>query len=154
MFKKFILILTILTLFTGCDKKINQNDDKERFYLENKYYNKGEFITIDSSKFDDIKDESYVLFTYNNYCAFQVSCEDIFKSFMELYKIDFISIPVDEFKKTSLHDTVKYAPSIILVNKGKIVAYLDADKDEDLDKYQDSEVFAKWMNEYVYFKKK
>ena len=70
---------------------------------------------------------------------------------MKKYKIDFLSIPFEEFKNTNIYKTVKYAPSVILVEKGNVVAYLDAESDDDLNKYQDINEFEEWMNNYVYF---
>ena len=43
--------------------------------------------------------------------------------------------------------------TIIIIHKNKIVAYLDADKDEDVDKYQDIKAFTNWVNQYVYLEK-
>ena len=73
---------------------------------------------------------------------------------MTKYSIDFIKIPFDKFKETYLYDEVKYAPSIIVVSDRKVITYLDANKDEDLDKYQDEKAFEKWLNNYIYFTKK
>lgn len=54
-------------------------------------------------------------------------------------------------KKTYLYKKVKYAPSVIIVKKQKIIAYLDAEKDEDMDKYQDEKEFEKWLKKYIIF---
>jgi len=141
--KKVVLFIITLLLITGCKEK-----QIEKFHLNNKYYNEGKFITI--KNLDDLKNDSYILYTYNNFCTFNVPCEDIFKSYMEKYKIDFYGIPFDDFKKTSLYKEVKYAPSIILVKDGKIVEYLDANSNKDLEKYQDTKKFEEWINKYIY----
>ena len=141
--KKVVLFIITLLLITGCKEK-----QIEKFHLNNKYYNEGKFITI--KNLDDLKNDSYILYTYNNFCTFNVPCEDIFKSYMEKYKIDFYRIPFDDFKKTSLYKEVKYAPSIILVKDGKIVEYLDANSNKDLEKYQDTKKFEEWINKYIY----
>ena len=49
---------------------------------------------------------------------------------------------------------MKYAPSIIIVKDKEIVSYLDANSDEDLDKYQDEEAFESYLNKYIYFNDK
>ena len=90
-----------------------------------------------------------MLFTYNNFCSLPISCEKIFKSFASDYKIDFLSMPFSEFKNTYLYDTVKYAPSVLIVENNKIIAYLDANKDDDLEKYQDVNKFKDWINNYI-----
>ncbi len=73
---------------------------------------------------------------------------------MQKYKIDFLSMGIDDFKKIDLYSEVKYAPSIIIVDKGKIVTYLDAESDEDSEKYHDPDKFEDWISNYVYLTKK
>ena len=151
--KKIIMMFLILILFfvTGCTKKTNQNDGKDRLYLSSVYYNKGEYLDITSEELSSKSDETYILFTYNNYCNLSVPCDQIFAKFMKKYNIDFLSIPYEEFKETSFYETVKFAPSVLVIKKEKIVAYLDAESDEDLIRYQDADEFEKWLNEYIYF---
>lgn len=144
MNKKLLAIfIFLLIIVSGCNK--------ERFYLDDKYYNKGEYIKVSSTDID--KKDSYVLFTYNNYCSLAVPCEDIFEEFMKEYKIDFLSMPFEEFKKTYLYKKVKYAPSIIVVNKGSVVSFLDANNETDLEKYQNVDIFRDWISEYIYLEK-
>lgn len=144
MLKKLYLVLTIL-LLVGCGSK--------KFYLEDKYYQDSKYIDISLNEYNKIKDTSYVLFTFNSYCQFSKPCDQVFKEVMEQYNISFLAMPYDRFKNTSLHDKVKYAPSIIIVKKGKIVAYLDAESNKDIDIYQDSKKFEKWLSKYIYLEK-
>jgi hypothetical protein len=141
--KKVVLLLVIF-LLVGCT-------NNKLFNLTDKYYNKGEFINISAK---DIKeDESFVLYTYNNFCVLPVHCENIFKEVMEKNKIDVLSIPFDDFKNTNFHKEVKYAPSILIVRNGDIVAYLDANSDKDLEKYQNITKFEEWLKEYINLEK-
>ena len=151
--KKITVFLIIVLLLTGC--KLNQDDGKERLYLSEKYYNSdGKYIDISREDLLDKEDETYILFTYNNYCNLSVPCDQIFEVFMKKYKIDFLSIPYEDFKETTLHDTIEYAPSVIVIDKGEIIAYLDAESDEDLIRYTDAKKIKKWLDEYVYFSSK
>ena len=150
--KKVLLIIFSILLLTGC--KINQDDGKERMYLSDNYYNNGEFIELKSNDLLDKVNDTYLLFTYNNYCSLPIPCEDIFKSFAKKYKIDFISMPFGEFKNTEFYNTVEYAPSVLRIKDNKIVAYLDANSDKDLEKYQDLKEFELWLDKYIYFNKK
>ena len=140
--KKTLLIIILLTL-TACTST-------QKTYLENKYYNEGNFIEI--KNIDNLENETYILYTYNNYCTFEKPCEDVFKEYMEKYKIDILKIQFDNFKKTSLYKQVKYGPSIIIVKNNKILAYLDANKKQDKQKYQDITEFENWINKYIYTK--
>ena len=137
---KKVLLLIVLLLITGCKS--------EKIYLSDKYYNEGNYISVKS--LDGLEKDSYVLYTYNYYCSFKIPCEKVFKEYMEKYKIDFISMPFEYFKQTSFYKKVKFGPSVVIIKEGKIIAYLDADKDEDLEKYQDSKKFEEWINNYIY----
>ena len=68
---------------------------------------------------------------------------------MSKYKIDFLSISFKEFKNTKYYKKIKYAPSIIIIKEGNIVAYLDPNSDDDLGKYQDTNKLEEWIKEYV-----
>lgn len=147
-----IIVFVIIISFLLCFRLKN---NKDKFYLSNKYYNNGSFITETSVEVQKLVNnkESFLLFTYNNYCTLPIPCEDIFKEFSKNNNIDVVSIPFSDFKNTSLYKTVKYAPSIIVVKEGKIVSYLDAERDDDLNKYQDVNEYREWLNNYIYFSK-
>ena len=68
--KKLIIILLPLLILTGCKKQ-------EKINLTNKYYNEGKFITINT--LENLEEETYILYTYNNYCTFEIPCDKIFK---------------------------------------------------------------------------
>ena len=146
MLKKVILIIMLLLVCACTEKNI------EKFYLSNEYYDVSGFISIDENDINYLSDKNYILFTYNNYCNLSTPCEEIFEEFMVSKNISFLSIPFEDFKKTSFYSTVKYAPSIIIIKEGKIVAYLDANSDDDLNKYQEVNSFSEWINQYIYLK--
>lgn len=136
------LIIILMICFIKKDNKI---------YLSNKYYNEGGFIQVES--LDNLESDNYLLYVYNDYCNFKIPCETIFKSVMNKYKLDVVSIPFLKYKNTNLYKKVKYAPSIIIIEKGRVKSYLDANKDSDVSKYQDEVEFEKWLNNYIYLSK-
>ena len=56
--------------------------------------------------------------------------------------ISILSIPFSEFKNTKLSKKIKYAPTVIIVDKGKVITSLNAESDNDLPKYQDVDEFT------------
>ena len=98
--------------------------------------------------------ESFVLYTYipsecgDDEETVRYRAEDLAKK----YKIYFYDVPFEVFKKTSLYGDVKYGPSVIVVNKGKVYAYTDAESDEDLELGKSNEKFEKWFKKYVNLK--
>ena len=147
--KKILLILLLVPLLlVGCTNK------DEKVYLSDKYYNQGAYIDIVAKDMDKLKNDTYLLFVYNQFCNFKIPCDEIFQKVMNEHKVDVLSMSIDEYKTTSYFNTVRYAPTIIVISKGKVLAYLDANKDEDLDKYQSPDDFEKWLTEHVYLDKK
>ena len=89
---KKLITLFFCLLLTGC---IN----KQKINLSKKFYNNGKYIDIKSNQINKYKNDNFVIFTYNSYCNLEVPCEKIFQKVMNKYKIDFLSIKIDEFKK-------------------------------------------------------
>ena len=56
-----------------------------------------------------------------------------------------------EARESSLHDFVKYYPSVAIVDKGVVKFFLRADSDEDTDEYNDYETFKGWMDGHLQF---
>lgn len=125
----------------------------EKFYLSDQFYNTGDYIDTDVEGVKNLNKDSFIIYTFNNFCIFTTPCDEIFKVVMDKYKIDIVSVPFSELKETKYYNTIKLAPSIILVKDGEVVTYLRADSDEDFKKYQDPDAFEKWLGEYIYLEK-
>ena len=149
--KKIVLFLIVLVMVVGCESSKNNNQADTRIYLSSKYYNNGgHYLDIRSDNLLELENDNYILYTYNPYCTFEIPCDEIFKVFMNKYQISFLSMPFSEFKKTKFYENIKYGPTVVIVQKGNIVAYLDANSNFDLDKYQNSNTFEKWIKKYIF----
>ena len=71
---------------------------------------------------------------------------------MDKNNVSFYSMPFEELKKTKFHEKVIYGPSVLIINNNNLVAYLDAEKDDDIPKFQDVEAFTKWITTYIILK--
>lgn len=142
--KKFIIIIMCLFL-TACT-------NSSKFSIEKEYYKESKFINVKSEDIEKLKEnkKSFIVFTYNNYCILETPCDEVFKKVMDKYSLSFLYLPYEEMKSTFIYNEVKMAPSVILIKEGKIVAYLDAESDEDLPKYQDVDEFDKWLNSFIF----
>jgi hypothetical protein len=125
----------------------------DRFYLSDDYYNNSSFIEINSEQIDALSNKKYLLFTYNNYCSFEIPCDKIFEKFSSDYNIEILSISFEQFKNTQFYKIVKYAPSVMIISNNKVVAYLDAENNNDVDKYQNVDAFKEWLEKYIYLEK-
>ena len=140
--KKIIVLLLVSLLLVGCSGKIK---------LEDKYYEKSEYIDLDYSKVDDLikSKESFVLFIYQPMCTMSSSFEELLDEYMEIRKISIYKMSFTDMKKTELKDTVRFYPSFIIFKDGEVVDFLDADSDEDTKKYKELDAFKEWFESYV-----
>ena len=147
--KNIFIIIGIIVLITIIIS-LNFNS-KSKINLSEQYYQYGTIkdITKDELLTKINNKENFILFTNNNFCTFKISCEEIFKESAQELNITILKIPFDEFKTTKLHDTIKFAPSVIIIKEGKIIEYLDPEKNDDLSKYQDKKEFTSWIKEYI-----
>ncbi|NMA50339.1 MAG: thioredoxin family protein [Mollicutes bacterium] len=145
MKKMWLLLPLIALLLCGCEKEIKP------FKLDEKYYNKKDVINTNANDFNKLVTDkkSFVLFVYMSGC---ISCSDFDKvlaDFLEENNITIYKISYSDIIGTFLEDKILYAPSLVLFDKGKLVAYLDAISKKDLPFYESSEGLTKWFTKYV-----
>lgn len=75
---------------------------------------------------------------------------DNFGTFVDKYKIYSYQIGLGVFKYTKLSSQVKYAPSVVIINKGQLMAYTDPNNDTKLIK--DYNEFENWITQYIIVK--
>lgn len=113
------------------------------FYLEEKYYGNSVFDEIDSNDLNDLINdkESFAIFIHQPFCSTSYEFNKILTMFAEENKISFYKISFDEMKKTVMYENIKYYPSFAIYNNGKLIDFLEADSNEDLNRYKDMEEF-------------
>ncbi len=120
--------------------------------LSEAYY--GEFTDyqdLSVEKYEELvgKSDSFVLFVDQGGCETAERLRGFVKDWASEKEVKVQRIMFSEMKKTSLHEFVKYYPSVVVVEKGKVRAFLRADSDEDADIYNDYEKFKGWIEKYI-----
>lgn len=131
-----------------------QDKNEETFYLENNYYGSSEVKEIEIDGLNALvgKKESFALFIYQPMCVTSSNFESILNEFLKDKGISIYKIAFSNIKNIELGKKIKYYPSFIIFNKGKIIDFLEADKDEDVDFYTSKEGFERWFTKYVKLK--
>ena len=92
-----LLISSIVAIFALVLIAVSsQTKNNSKFFVEEKYYNSGEVIKLDSEEIKALSNESFLLFTYNSYCGMAKPCEEVFDAVLKKNKIDYVSIPIDD----------------------------------------------------------
>jgi len=149
MKKIIILLFFVCLILGGCTK------DENKFSLDEKYYENNEYINLDKDSLDTLIEnkESFAVFIYQPLCTASYEFNKVLTEFSNIYQVSFYKIAFSDIKDTPISNYVKYYPSLIIYNKGKVVDYLDADNDKHTEYYKSVEDFAKWFSKYVNIEK-
>ena len=156
MNKKLIaIIISLVVLIVIGISIILIYNSKQKFYLDDVYYNKNGLKDVTAKDIDKLikNKKSFILFTYNDFCTFSVPCDSVFEEASESLDIQILQIPYRDFKKSTIKKELKYGPSILIIKEGKVVKYLDAESDNDKELYQDVKKFISWTKKYIYTEK-
>lgn len=110
-----------------------------------------DFMPLSISEYDDLIKEgkSFVVFVDQEGCT----TADRLRGYVEDYAkgkgLKVYRIMFSEVRESSMHEFVKFYPSVVLVSRGKPVAWLRADADEDADAYNDYDSFRGWIGRYL-----
>lgn len=158
MNEKLLKFVSFNLLFIGCIILIAGCNNNELFFLEDEYYSnynqENTFLEIENKELNElIKDKkSFGVFIYQPMCISSNDFEQVLADFTNTYEINFYKIAFSNIKDTALGEKVKYYPSFAIFKEGKLVDYLESDKDEDIEYYKSSEGFKKWFTKYVELK--
>lgn len=115
--------------------------------LDQEYYGTSEQIDLEKEDYERMikQGKSFVVISYASVCNSQIL--DFVETFSGENNIAFNFINWAKLRETDAAETIKYPPTVFIVEKGKIRAYLDSDSDEDTEKYNNYEAFSAWLKE-------
>ena len=111
----------------------------------------GNFINVDSIGYENLilNQKSFIVIVDQTACV----TGDRLRGFIDDYVGDsglkVYRIMFEDMKQTSLYDKITYYPSVAIISEGKMVAWLDAESNEDKPMYDEYESFVAWLNKYI-----
>ena len=111
----------------------------------------GEMMELTGMEYEELVRDggSFVVFVDQSGCTTADRLREYVSDYVLEMGVKAYRMMFSEVKETSLHDFVKYYPSVVVVSKGRVAGYLRADSDEDVDIYNDYGAFRKWMGRYL-----
>ena len=152
-----VVVLLGGVLFVGAVSGWFSNDmvmlDEEYYCGENC---DGEMAELSGAKYEQLvaDGKSFVVFIDQSGCTTADRLKEYMKDYALEAGVKVYRMMFADARETSLHEYVKYYPSVVVVSKGKVTAWLRADSDEDADYYNDYEAFEGWMRGLVVEKSK
>ena len=120
--------------------------------IDKEYYSEDvSFLDLDINKYEELIDakRSFIVFVDQDGCTTADRLREYITGFMSKNGVSVYKMMFSDMKESSLHDFVKYYPSVVLISKGKPVVWLRADSDEDSEMYNNYDAFKKWINKYL-----
>lgn len=140
---KKVLCLLLVILLVGCSK--------EKFSLEDKYYNNGNFQEIENDKLKALENnsESFLVMVYTTGCFSCMDFEKVLTEYTNENNLTVFRININDIEDTKIENKVKYTPSLVIYKKGKVYKYLDANSDKDTEYYKSTNSLFKWLDKYI-----
>lgn len=110
-----------------------------------------EYTELDANGYEGLiaEKKSFIVFVDQPSCTTADRLREYVSDWAAKNGVKVYRMMFSEVKESSLHDHVKYYPSVVVVDKGTVRAYLKADSDEDAQMYNDYEAFEGWMGRYL-----
>lgn len=110
-----------------------------------------EFINLTPEEYEKLvsNEKSFVIFVDQDGCTTADGLRGRIIEYAKLKGIKINRIMFSDMKETSLHDNIRFYPSVAVVSGGDVVAYLSADSDADAPVYNDYNALEEWLNSYL-----
>lgn len=110
-----------------------------------------DYLELTAGEYDELvkAQKSFVVFVDQDGCTTADRLRGYVLDWATSAGVKVYRMMFSEVKKTSLHDYVKYYPSVAIVDKGMVRGYLRADSDEDVEMYNDYDAFNEWVGRYI-----
>lgn len=110
-----------------------------------------EYIDLTPEEYEQMIREhrSFVVMVDQGGCTTADRLREYVLDFASYKGIKVFRISFEEMKDTTLHEYIKYYPSVGIISDGKVVGWLRADLDEDAPAYNNYEDFVKWIDKFL-----
>lgn len=142
-----------ITAIAGTAILFSTNSDPSTFRLEDEYYAQSESMDINKDDYEKLisENKTFVVMIDKPGCVTTKAMRENMANFPEDTQFKYYHMMWDDVKESSLHEYVKYTPSVAIVYRGKVKAFLKADSDDDAAYYNDAEALKNWIRSYIIF---
>ncbi len=145
-----MLLLTVAILII-IERDMVRKTRNFLFYLDEKYYGSGAFIEAAPEEITALieQEESFAVYIHRPFCSASYEFNRILTQFANEQKLSFYKLSFEDMQKTELGDVIEYYPSFAIYKEGELIDFLEADSDEDLNRYKDKDAFKDWFGSYI-----
>ncbi|MBR3378294.1 hypothetical protein IKG50_03120 [Candidatus Saccharibacteria bacterium] len=132
---------------------LNNQGPKKPFRLDDEYYAKSEAITIKKDEYEKLIEDkkTFLIMIDKPGCVMTADMMGFMADFPDDMQFKYYRMLWEDVAQSSLHEYVKFTPSMAVVYEGKVIDWLQADKDEDADYFNNADALQSWIREYIAF---
>lgn len=121
--------------------------------LEQEYYQSSEMLSLNKAEYEELlaQKKSFVVLVDNPGCTTTQRMREMMANFPDELDFSYYQFMWPEVEKSSLHEYVKYYPSVVIIDDGRVAYYLRADADEDARYYNSAEDLKNWLKQRIDF---
>ncbi len=126
---------------------------EHKFRLDDEYYAESMEMNIKKDEYEKLISDkkSFIVLVDKPGCITTPGMRKNMSEFPEDTQFKYYRIMWDEAKESSLHEYVKFVPSVAIVYKGQVKQWLQADRDEDTKYFENADDLKEWIHEYIEF---
>ena len=123
----------------------------QTFRLNDEYYGTAQITEISADELNQLVAErrSFVVLVYQNMCSVSANFEAMMQGFVGAENLSIYKIRFSVLEDTALGEGVKFYPSLAIYHDGELVDFLEANADEDTERYKDQAALGQWLTTYV-----
>lgn len=126
--------------------------NRTKVKIDSEYYvDSPSFMEISGEEYGGLVNEkkSFLLFVDQNGCDVADRLRNYISDYAQEKGISVYRMMFQDLKNTSLYEKVKYYPSVVIFDRGRVKDFLEADNDEDAEMYSDYSAFVNWLKNRV-----
>ena len=133
---------------------IVNSQSSQQFRLSSEYYGASEMLVgLTKDEYERLLSEkkSFVVMVDKPGCITTPPMRERMANFPANMQFKYYQFMWAEAKESSLHEYVTFVPSVAIIREGRVVAWLRADSDEDVDYFNSAEALQGWVAKYIAF---
>lgn len=125
--------------------------DDPKTVLDAEYHGEFEFLDLTADEYEELvaAKKSFVVFVDQNGCTTADRLRGYVSEWATEAGVKVYRMLFKEVEKSSLHDFVRFYPSVAVISRGKVTGFLRADSNDDAGAYNDFATFKEWMGKYL-----
>lgn len=106
-------------------------------------------VIIDDKEFDQLiaNHKTFIVLSHLPGCTANIL--SYINQYAASHHILYTYYPWSSLRETSYHEQIQYAPTVALFSEGQLVTHLRADSNDDIEKYNNYDAFAAWLDSYL-----